>query len=247
MKRLFYFSVILSFTLVSCQKSPRAYFSTDTSEPEVGQVVYFDNNSRNADNYEWDFGDGYISDAVNPEHVFRASGSFEVSLTAKSNSGYTDKATLTMNVMIPTLLEIEVLEFYHEYPVANASVRLYPTLTDWNDETNMELEGFTDSDGKVVFSGLGAYVWYVDVWAESYDNYLLKNESVDYIRTDEVIPHKINRFIAWVDSVDHGKGALRGDRKLYIKSIERVPAFRPRTFTGSDDWKMLYEKSVSRK
>ena len=236
--------MILSLGLLSCRKTPQASFSTDNTEPEVGQVVYFDNHSRSADSYEWDFGDGYVSDDVNPEHVFRASGTFEVTLTAKSGSGYTDKAYLTMNVMIPTLLEIEVREFYSEDTVPGASVYLYPTLPDWEAQTNREAEGYTDNDGIVVFSGLGPYVWYVDVWEETHDNYQLKSEDVAYIRTDEIIPHKINRFIAWVDIVDHGKGALRGDRRLFLKSVERIPAFRPRTFPGTGDWKTLYEKSV---
>jgi len=61
-------------------------------------------------------------------------------------------------------------------------VRLYPTLTDWNSETNMESEGYTDADGEIVFSDLGPYVYYVDVWEKSYDNYTLKLEDVSYIR-----------------------------------------------------------------
>ena len=36
-------------------------------------------------------------------------------------------------------------------PVAGASVRLYPTLPDWEDEENMTSEGYTDANGFVVF------------------------------------------------------------------------------------------------
>jgi hypothetical protein len=167
-----------------------------------------------------------------------------VTLTASSNSGLSDKAVLTINVMIPTLLEVEVLEYWHEYAVADASVFLYPTLTDWESQTNLDSQGYTDVDGKVVFSNLGPFVYYVDVWATSYDNYQLKTEDVAFIRTDEVLPHKINRFTAWVDSVDHGKGMLRGARKLYIKDITRNAADKPQPVSGNEDWKTLYEKSV---
>ena len=243
MKKILYLSLILTLSLFSCRPAPRAHFTADTTEPEVGQNVYFDNGSKNADSYEWDFGDGYISYEVNPVHVFTGSGTFDVTLTAKSNSGLTDEATMTISVMIPTLLEIEVREYWQEYVVPNASVRLYPTIDDWENETNMESEGYTDEDGIVVFSNLGPFVYYVDVWATSYDNVELKNENVSYIRTDEIMPHKINRFIAWVDVADHSKG-VRGKRSLIIRSIERKADEKVRTFSGTEDWKTLYEKSV---
>jgi hypothetical protein len=245
MKKILYLSLALSLTMFSCRQAPRASFSTENAEPEVGQEVYFDNGSQNADDYEWDFGDGYISYEVNPVHIYAGTGSFDVTLTATSHSGLTDKASMTINVMIPTLLEIEVLEYWHEYVIPDARVRMYPTLIDWEDENNMESEGYTDEDGIVVFSNLSPFVYYVDVWAESYDNLQLKLEDVDFIRTDEIMPHKINRFTAWVDSVDHGKGGmLRGDRKLYIKTIARSAAERPQPVSGNEDWKTLFEKSI---
>jgi PKD repeat protein len=244
MKKILYLSLILSLSLFSCKLAPHAHFTTDTPEPEVGQDVYFDNGSKNADSYEWDFGDGYISNEANPVHVFTGSGTFEVTLTATSSSGLSDQASMTINVMIPTLLEIEVLEYFKEYVIPNASVRLYPTIIDWENETNMESEGYTNANGEVVFSNLGPYVYYVDAWEKNYDNYTLKQEDVSNIRTDEIIPHTINWFIAYVDSVDHGKGMLRGDRKLFIRDIVRKSSDRPQIVKGTEDWKTLYEKSV---
>jgi PKD repeat protein len=242
MKRILYLSLILSLSLFSCRPAPRASFSTDTSEPEVGQDVYFDNNSKNADDYEWDFGDGFSSFEANPVHVFMGTGTFTVSLTAKSHNGYSDKASMDINVMIPTLLEIEVREFVSEDAVPDASVYLYPTLPDWEGETNLEAEGYSDADGIVVFSGLGPFVWYVDVWEATHDNYQLKAEDVAYVRTDEILPHKIT---AWVDIVDHGKGAIRASgRTYYIKDIVRKASDKPRSFTDNLDWKTLYEKSI---
>lgn len=244
MKKLLYLSLILSISLFSCKQAPRASFTVETTEPEVGQKVYFDNGSENADQYEWDFGDGFISNDVNPMHIYTGTGSFDVTLTASSHSGLSDKALLTINVMIPTLLEVQVLEYWHEYSIPDASVFLYPTLTDWEGQTHLEAQGYTDGNGIVVFSNLGPYVYYVDVWATSYDNYQLKTEDVTFIRTDEVMPHKINRFTAWVDSVDHGKGMLRGAKNYYLKAITRNAADKPQPVFGNEDWKTLYEKSI---
>jgi hypothetical protein len=58
------------------------------------------------------------------------------------------------------------------------------------------------------------------------------------------MPHKINRFVAWVDSVDHGKGMIRGDRNLFIRDIVRKAAERPQPVSGNEDWKTLYAKSI---
>ena len=38
--------MLLPLILFSCETSPEAHFSTDTIEPEVGQDVYFDNESK---------------------------------------------------------------------------------------------------------------------------------------------------------------------------------------------------------
>jgi PKD repeat protein len=150
MKKLPLYLLLVPILLISCEKRPDAYFSATPGDPVVGETVFFSNNSSNAESFEWDFGDGYISEDVNPTHEYMASGSYEVILTAYSRNGNSSTASLTIEVKIPTLLEIEVLEYYQEYPVEGASVRLYPTLNDWDNETNLVYEGYTDSDGRVI-------------------------------------------------------------------------------------------------
>jgi PKD repeat protein len=174
MKRIIFLIIVILPFIISCESTPEAHFFTDTVDPDVGQAVLFNNNSHNANRFEWDFGDGYISYEINPIHIFTATGTYEVTLTAISKNGLEDQAVLTLDVMIPTLLEIEVLEWYDEYSVAGASVILYPTITDWDDQTNAISEGFTDADGFVVFSHLDPFVHYVDVWEQDHDNYDLR-------------------------------------------------------------------------
>jgi len=111
MKRIIYIFLALPLILFSCEKTPVASFSIDINEPVVGQPVAFNNNSHNSDNFEWDFGDGYISNESNPLHTFTSTGTFEVKLTASSRGGHSDMSSLTLNVVIPTLLEIEVREW----------------------------------------------------------------------------------------------------------------------------------------
>lgn len=251
MKRIKYIFMVLPLLLFSCESNPEAHFYTDTSEPAVGQEVFFNNDSQNAEQFEWDFGDGYISDETNPIHIFNSTGTFEVTLTAISRSGLDDKASLTLNVVVPTLLVIEVREYYDEYVVPDASVILYSSLTDWdaNDPQRKVLEGFTDANGIAVFSNLDPYVYYVDVWEATHDNWDLGAEDVGFIRTPEVLPHQINWFVAWVDKVDHGKGIGRGARQVIIKKLERISTDKIQSAPAAvtESWQELYNKSAGRK
>ncbi len=247
MKKIVYISLVLPFILFSCEMSPRAYFSANPGDPSVGEEVWFTNESDNADSFEWDFGDGFVSNEVHPSHIYGASGSFVVTLKAWSHSGLSDEASVTIDVKIPTLLEIEVLEYYEGYPVENASVILYKSLSDWDNESNSLLEGFTDNEGKVVFGNLDNIVYYVDVWEATHDNYALRDEDVGFIRTSEILPHKINRFIAYVDYVNHGaKGEPRRSAGMVIRKIERKFSDKPQPVQSSDTsgWQELYSKRV---
>jgi PKD repeat protein len=248
MKRLFYFTLALPLILISCEKSPVAIFHTDTLEPEVGQSVIFYNESQDAERFEWDFGDGYTTDDPNPVHSFNATGTYEVKLTAVSKNNHEDRASLTLNVLVPTLLEVQVLEYYDEYIVPGASIILYPTLIDWDDQTNMIIEGFTDQYGIAVFAGLDPFVHYVDVWEQNHDNYALRAEDVSFIRTPEIIPHQINRFIAWVDYIEHTKGAAKESRSTVIKKLERKAAekVQPPLDSSNENWQELYNRRVNK-
>ena len=249
MKRIITLFLAMSLFLISCQKTPQASFSADPANPEVGQRVDFNNDSRNAVSFEWDFGDGTTSSDKNPTHIFTGNGPVVVNLSAFSKNHIEDKATLSLDVLIPTLLEIEVLEYYQLTTVANASIYLYPTINDWDAQTNVEAQGYTDADGIAVFSNLGPYVYYVDVYEKNYDNYALRNEDPAFVSTSQVLLHKINRFVAYVDYVTHTKGDGRVVREAVIKKLERKVSDRPQTVTnlGTEGWQELYKRSIGKK
>jgi len=228
MKRLLISTVAAAaIMLSSCDVKPDAYFFTDKIEAEIGEEVIFFNGSHNAIDYEWDFGDGTWSDAYEPAHSYSASGIFTVILSAYSKSGYVDRAYLDIEVRSPTMLEIEVLEWYEEYPVQGASVILYPTELDWDNETNAIVEGFTNASGKVVFTNLEPKVYYVDVWHETHNNYKLRYEEngVQWIRTDPLNKNELNQFIAWVDYTGTKSAGARRDRsQLTPLKARTIPA-----------------------
>jgi PKD repeat protein len=248
MKTIYYTALIFSLFLISCEKNPEASFFTDTETPVVGQEVFFNNESNNAERFEWDFGDGYTSVEKHPSHVFNATGSYEVSLTAISKNGLESNATMLIEVLIPTLLEIEVREYFDEYIVPDASVILYPTSTDWDAQTNALSEGFTDKSGIVVFANLDPYVYYVDVWEAEHDNYTLRIDDIGFIRTPEVLPNTINRFVAWVDYVEHGKGTARSRDAFTIRKITRLSSEKGSAVVAdTTGWRELYARSIKRK
>ncbi len=223
MRKVYYILFIIPIILSSCEIYPDAFFTVDKVQSYIGEEIYFTNDSYNSVDYEWDFGDGYFSDAVHPIHSYSASGTYEVTLTAFSKTGASDKAYQTITVIIPTILQIEVLEWVDEYPVEGANVRLYPSLADWDAEDQLVAEGNTNSNGKVVFYNLGPYVYYVDVWEEQHNNWDLRGYMDDiYIRIDQLVPNEINTFIAWVDYVGN-KGGDERDRSLVVRKLERKP------------------------
>lgn len=248
MKKIFYLLPVLLLILVSCEKSPVSSFSIADNEVVVGQPVEFINNSHNADRFEWDFGDGFASNESSPIHTFTSTGTYEVMLTVKSGSGHTDKSSLSITVVIPTLLEVEVREYYTDKLVSNASIILYPTLPDWNNQTNKVVEGFTDGNGTAVFSNLDPYVYYLDVWETTHDNYQLASEDVGFIRTPEILAHRITRFVAYVDIVTHTKGLARAQREYVIKKLERKASDKPQTniYPDTTGWQELYSRRVGK-
>jgi PKD repeat protein len=249
MKRIFYLTLILPLFLFSCESNPEASFFLETDIHEIGQEIIFRNTSQNASSYEWDFGDGYLSNEKHPVHYYQLTGTYEVVLTAISKKGVEDKAVMTLNIVEPSVLVIEVLEYYYAYPVADASVILYPSLADWDNQQNMIIEGFTGDDGIVVFANLDQIVHFVDVWEQNHDNYQLRIDDEGWIKTPKITPNKVQWFVAWVDYVEHKKGAVKGERTMVIRKLERKASDKaqPDAYSGAQDWQELYKRRVVKK
>jgi PKD domain/Secretion system C-terminal sorting domain len=65
---------------------PIAEFTSDYSLGPAPRVVNFTNTSRNANLYNWDFGDGHTSNATDTSYTYTSSGIFDVVLTASDSS-----------------------------------------------------------------------------------------------------------------------------------------------------------------
>lgn len=75
---------------------PTANFSaTSVCQNEAMQ---FTNTSLDATSYSWDFGDGFMSTATNPSHIFSGAGNYFVTLTATDDEGCDDSEIIEVSV-----------------------------------------------------------------------------------------------------------------------------------------------------
>ncbi len=106
MKKIYYMYFITACILIlltACEdpkKLPTASFTLSKNPEEVGQTVYFQNTSKYADTYDWNFGDGNSSTEVNPSHIYTTEGSFNVQLVVTNSAG-SDEAIGTIEIIPP--------------------------------------------------------------------------------------------------------------------------------------------------
>lgn len=118
MKKILLF--IGAATLVlSCKKDPSACFDySPATDLKTGDTVTFTNCSDNADSYLWEFADGTTSTEANPKHVFTATGSFSVTLTA-TNDKSSEKISKVLDLSIVGLNDT-IVYAENQYPSTGA-------------------------------------------------------------------------------------------------------------------------------
>jgi hypothetical protein len=220
MKNKLLLLLTIPLLLASCTRDPFADFTMSSTWVGAGENVYFTNRSVDADRFEWDFGDGFVSNSFNASHFYDQTGDYVVRLKAYSNNSV---STSQMNIRVGADLEITVEEYLEPfYLVTDISVRLYPTVTDWENQTNMIVEGFTDSNGKVSFDYLYNNRYYIDVWGPNHDNYQLAAEDVGWIETPVLLGGTLNLFTAVVDYYPPAKKSSLN--RLDLKAARKTEA-----------------------
>lgn len=232
MKKILPLLVLMAMMVSSCyyeedpyyyEEDPYADFSASSLSVEPYEIVYFSNYSTDAYDYYWDFGDGYTSNSFNPQHYYEEAGTYEVSLTVRNRHGGEDIAYTIIEVYYEyTDLEITVAEWNRSLDpsilVSNAEVTLYTSYDDWYSFSFPVETRYTNSRGVVVFTDLDPISYYIDVYHANYENNVLGQEELSYIRTTPLQRGALNTFIAWVDyfptTIQASRSAVRVPYKL---------------------------------
>jgi len=100
--------VMLALLLASCAKPIANFNYNDTSVKTAPAKITFENKSKKAESYEWDFGDGKTSTEETPTHQYFKSGEYTITLKAiKEGKISTKNKTIQIDAPEECLVEIE--------------------------------------------------------------------------------------------------------------------------------------------
>jgi hypothetical protein len=222
MKRLLYILPILSLIVTSCYKEPFADAYINPNPAWVGETVRFTNLSQSAERVEWDLGDGNSTSSFNVDHFYYDPGFYDVTLRAFGKKG--DMSVATFEVRVDgSELKVIVEDYEDGTLIEGASVVLFNSLADWDaaDYDRAAAEAFTNRFGEATFSGLSYQKYYVDVYYENagfgWVNWLLGEEDVVWIETQDLIGTMNHTFVAYVDYVEFDKKKKKGTERLMLR------------------------------
>ena len=130
--------------MVEIESTPEANFE---SSKDISGNIKFSNKSKEAQKYNWDFGDGTTSSELNPNHFYKNKGEFIVKLVATNNTGCSDE--LTKNIMIERDYNLLATEMF--VPTKN-EMFMPSALFETSKYQNFELQIFDATNGIVIFN-----------------------------------------------------------------------------------------------
>jgi PKD repeat protein len=181
---------------------PRALFDAYPREARnLKQLIKFINNSINAIDYQWDFGDGNSSTDEHPSHVYREAGTYTVSLLVLSEKSCVD--TMVQEKLITVLAGEGTTEFPNAF-VWNGSG---PTGGAWS-ETVLDNTVFHPhlenavSMHMIIYTRWGEMIWETNHVYVGWDGYL---------KSGELVQPGVYVYKAWVTYNDGSEEELKGD------------------------------------
>ena len=197
-----------------------ACFQVSGNTHYVNETIYFVDCSLNAKDYEWDFGDGTVSNQRNPDHVYTNTDTYQVTLRAYGYDNSSETYRHAVTIQGSTDLDLLVLYFGTEDPVSNCEVTLFDNEDDWD---NLNLDNKVDAAntnqyGSVVFYDLNSIVYYIDAFKNAVDNSYYSNYYKGYA-TDALIDNEVNEYNIYVELLTSDSKSKRG--KYKIKNIKK--------------------------
>ncbi len=183
--------VFIALCCQSCFKEPTSAFSYEpATNPESGEDIEFINESLDAKDFYWDFGNGLTSEEEMASTVFQLPGTYTVTLVSE-NLFHSDSISENILIYPPTILEYSSYD-YDGNPIQLARVELYSSLSDASSAGNILRAGTTNTYGMVKFSNLDAIQYYVWLEKPEYGGAYLSGGYVGPLEQN-----KINGYWSW--------------------------------------------------
>jgi PKD repeat protein len=188
--------------IVTVYPRPKALFEAYPREARnLKQLIKFLNNSINASTYQWDFGDGELSQEENPSHVYGEGGLFTVSLYVWSEHGCPD--TLVREKWISVLEGGGNTEFPNAF-VWNGSG---PSGGNWGENAIDNTIFHPHMENAIELHMIIYTRWGEKIW-ETNDVYIGGD---GYIHNSELVPPGVYIYKAWITYYDGTQELLAGD------------------------------------
>ena len=164
--RIFLFLIVVLLT-AACSR-PVSKFSYKVENNIAPAEIVFENESKNAETYQWDFGNGKRSELENPGTTYLLSGRYDVSLIAtKGNKKNSSKQTIVVNppekclILIETSMGNMLVELFEDTPQHREN---FTELVEKGYYEDLLLEILKDSHTKIsidttykIAKGVGAF------------------------------------------------------------------------------------------
>ncbi len=187
---------------VSIHQLPTALFNAyPLSATNLKQVFKFKNNSINATNYLWDFGDGNTSPAQDATHIYGEEGTFTITLYAWSENDCAD------TMVQESLITIIAGEGMSEFPNAFVWNGTGPSGGHWT-ENSVDNTVFHPYMENAIELRLIIYTRWGEKVFESNEVYVGWD---GYLESGKLAAAGVYVFNAWITYTDSEQGFYKGD------------------------------------
>ncbi|HFB99947.1 MAG TPA: PKD domain-containing protein [Phaeodactylibacter sp.] len=109
MKKIMWLFFAIALLMTSCARPVANFTIADKSAKTVPADIRFENKSKKAAIYEWDFGDGKTSSELSPSHQYYKPGKYTITLKAITQKGKTSTHSKQIQIDAPEecLVEME--------------------------------------------------------------------------------------------------------------------------------------------
>ena len=109
MKKIMWSFFAMALLMTSCARPIANFAVANKSEKTVPADIRFENKSKKAETYEWNFGDGKTSSELSPSHQYYKPGKYTITLKVTNKKGKTNTQSKEIQIDAPEecLIEME--------------------------------------------------------------------------------------------------------------------------------------------